>query len=302
MTDLTLGTSAIRQLDGLYSLNDLHAAAGGEAKNQPALFMRNDQTQALIAEIHSTDSQSASKTINGGPNRGTYVCRELVYAYAMWISPKFNLQVIRAFDALHAAPPTPPKQPKLPRRPYPGGLLDEEVAFIRAYIRKFVPEGQRQKAIKNLCEVFRVNDIRQIRAEEMDQVRSHLWAQAHCPSVLLNGDSHESLNAILAVTKNRFLLEFDQYQIPQVRMLDPSEGIVSPATVRDYLHNRRGAFTMKRLLALLREIQEMIEHLSESPPDAEMAELIDIFGPDAFLPNGDFNMESGEWVDAKWYE
>ena len=111
MHTLTLGTSAIRQLDGLYSLNDLHAAAGGEAKNQPALFMRNDQTQALIAEIHSTDSQSASKTINGGPNRGTYVCRELVYAYAMWISPKFNLQVIRAFDALHGQRQAPKPEP-----------------------------------------------------------------------------------------------------------------------------------------------------------------------------------------------
>lgn len=109
MNALTLCSTAIRQLDGLYSLNDLHVASGNEAKHKPANFMRLDTTVALIEEIRCSDlSIIPSKTITGkGKAQGTYVCKELVYAYAMWISAKFHLAVIRAFDALHGQPAAP---------------------------------------------------------------------------------------------------------------------------------------------------------------------------------------------------
>jgi hypothetical protein len=113
MAHLTISSKDIRTLDGLYSLNDLHKAAGSESRHLPAQFLRNQQTRELIAEIdsyansHSSDEKLSHKIQNG---KGTWVCKELVYAYAMWISPKFNLEVIRAFDQAQHQEPEPVQQ------------------------------------------------------------------------------------------------------------------------------------------------------------------------------------------------
>ncbi|MCE7630208.1 KilA-N domain-containing protein [Vibrio fluvialis] len=84
MPNLTIMSKEIRILNGLYSLNDLHKASGNAKKHQPHQFLRNDQTRDLISEIdRSANSRIAYEAYRGGKHQGTWVCKELVYAYAM---------------------------------------------------------------------------------------------------------------------------------------------------------------------------------------------------------------------------
>lgn len=101
------GVSVRQDNSGRYCLNDLHRAAGGEDRHKPANFFRQDNIKTLCAEIDrcSDVSIGSVESIRGGPNQGTYVSKELVYAYAMWISAAFNLKVIRTFDVVMTGDP-----------------------------------------------------------------------------------------------------------------------------------------------------------------------------------------------------
>lgn len=107
---LIIGEISIRQdQDGRYCLNDLHKASGDMRKDRPSYFLENEKTLELIHAIkeenydvgNSASSKQPINIIRGrGKEQGTYVVKELVYSYAMWISAKFHLTVIRAYDAL----------------------------------------------------------------------------------------------------------------------------------------------------------------------------------------------------------
>ncbi|WP_110877306.1 KilA-N domain-containing protein [Franconibacter pulveris] len=91
------GVTVRRDPEGRYCLNDLHRAAGGERRHEPTLWRNLQQTGELVQLL--SDTGIPVSVIKGGAGQGTFVCKELVYSYAMWISPEFNLKVIRTFDA-----------------------------------------------------------------------------------------------------------------------------------------------------------------------------------------------------------
>ncbi|MDG6247037.1 KilA-N domain-containing protein [Glaesserella parasuis] len=101
MSNLQILSKSIRTFGNLHCLNDCHQASGNLQKHKPVLFLRLDSTKELIEEIQKEDPTTQPLKTLRGTQGGTYACEELVLAYAMWISPKFHLVVLRAFLEMH---------------------------------------------------------------------------------------------------------------------------------------------------------------------------------------------------------
>lgn len=99
-TSLTILSTAIRQdAEGRYCLNDCHRASGAEKKDGPSYWLATKDSEKLVEKLNEETAGMSVVTVEGR-NGGTFVAKELVYAYAMWISADFSLTVIRAFDAM----------------------------------------------------------------------------------------------------------------------------------------------------------------------------------------------------------
>ena len=88
---------------GMYSLNDLHLAAGGADNKKAAYFFRNDSTKAFINALSNCDNSHSYNDIvekKSGRYGGTWVCSLLVYKYAAWINPDFEVRVFKTFEAV----------------------------------------------------------------------------------------------------------------------------------------------------------------------------------------------------------
>ena len=94
-------TEITTDAEGRFSLNDLHRAAGGLKKHQPALFYRSSGFEDFL-EVLKLQNCSFEPIVKkkGRYSGGTWVCKELVYKYAMWINPEFEVKVVQTFDRL----------------------------------------------------------------------------------------------------------------------------------------------------------------------------------------------------------
>lgn len=132
--------------NGRYCLNDLHKASGGAPRHRPQLWLEGAQVQELIQELcnesaYLPDAGIPASTA-GGPLRvvkggaiayqGTFACKELVYAYAMWISPSFNLRVIRAFDNIQQV-----------KQQTQGAVDLEDPEFLQGLLMKYAEDKKR---------------------------------------------------------------------------------------------------------------------------------------------------------------
>ena len=102
MKDLVINQTLIStDSDGRYSLNDLHKSSGASNKHKPSLFYRSDNFSSFL-EVLKAQNRAFEPIIKkqGRYNGGTWVCKELVYKYAMWVNAEFEVKVIQTFDNL----------------------------------------------------------------------------------------------------------------------------------------------------------------------------------------------------------
>lgn len=97
-----LGNLTVRQDQyGRYCLNDLHKVAGNLGHQRPSKWLATAQADDLVSELEAQNRAIKPVKIRKGQGvSGTYVTKQLVYAYAMWISPGFHPQAIQAYDRL----------------------------------------------------------------------------------------------------------------------------------------------------------------------------------------------------------
>lgn len=175
---LTLGNITVRQLNGLFSLNDLHTAAGSEPKHQPHEFLRIEQTKALVAELsNSGDSRNYLET-KRGKFGGTYACRELVIAYAAWISAAFHLKVIRVF----LAATTPQASPHNPALDY-DRISPAQAQDLKEIVATIVQAGIQGygETWSRLQRKFRVNSYLELPATRHLEARAYLLGKLPKP-------------------------------------------------------------------------------------------------------------------------
>ena len=171
---LTLGNINVRQQNGLFSLNDLHKAAGGELRHRPVEFLRLEQSQALLDELQKGGDSHLFLNTAKGRNGGTYACRELVIAYAAWISAAFHLKVIRVF----LAATTPQAEPTQTRLDY-DRISPAQAQDLKEIVAAIVQAGIQGygETWSRLQRKFRVHSYLELPTHHYGDARAYLLAK-----------------------------------------------------------------------------------------------------------------------------
>lgn len=121
---ITIGDITIHQSEnGLYLLTDLWKASGSARKDRPEKWLNLVSTQRYLKFLEKQErgnlqNEDVTKTgslnkssffeiiLGKGKPQGTYVSKELVYSYAMWVSCEYHHLVVSTFDALQQATTT----------------------------------------------------------------------------------------------------------------------------------------------------------------------------------------------------
>lgn len=100
-------TEITQDENGRYSLNDLHKASGSAVKDLPNKFMASKSFKSIV-DILIAENSAFEPVVKkqGRYTGGTWICKELVYKYAMWVNASFELTVIRTFDSIKSEPVT----------------------------------------------------------------------------------------------------------------------------------------------------------------------------------------------------
>ncbi|AUX61702.1 KilA-N domain-containing protein [Simonsiella muelleri] len=194
---ISICNTSIRQINGLYSINDLHIASGNLKKHQPSNWLANQQTIDFIAECEKTGNPVIFKK----QGIGTFVCKELVIHYAMWISPAFSLQVIQHF--LNSLSGSLKPDALKTKTALPNGLTLEQQDEIKKFHRELVQTAPKEKQAKLAIQLW--SSVKSKFGVSYKEVASE-----HYPEVL-------SLMARVAVEQNQALSGevLDKPQNPQ---------------------------------------------------------------------------------------
>ena len=178
-TIVVAGIEIRHDVDGRFSLNDLHLAAGKLTHHSPSRWTRGQAFRALVAELKPEMEFAPAKTVRGGAAPGTYVCRELVYAYAMWISAAFQLKVIRAYDAIFGRGTS--------KRPTTRQRLPMAVKELEVSVDRGLPVSHVQGNVNRRVGVRRHGDM------DWEQLGI---GEGYCDRLLARAETDEDLQAI----------------------------------------------------------------------------------------------------------